>query len=119
MVVDTGDTTVSGVGLGRKKKNCKGKGICVIKGDIKKAVLDDRQTIATLNFNDQSLSTMFIAYSDLSEIARKEYFSNDYFIMEEAYSEPLKMGGKIYKIFISKGKYPISKQRKGLKINFD
>ncbi len=112
-----GDTTVSGVGLGRKKKNCKGKGVCIIGSDIKS--IDDRHTIAKLSFTGQSLSSMFISYSDLSEKARRQYFSEKYFIMEEAYVGDLRANGKLYKINITKGKYPISTGKNGLKIEFE
>jgi hypothetical protein len=118
-VTDGEDTTVTGVGLGRKKKGCQGKGICVIGSDFKIPTPDDRQTIARLSFTDQSLSSMFITYSDLSETAMKEFFSDRYFIMEEVFSESLEVKGNVYKIDIPKGKFPISKQDKGLKIQFD
>ncbi|MBK8502881.1 MAG: hypothetical protein IPL46_12065 [Saprospiraceae bacterium] len=62
---------------------------------------------------------MFISHSDLTENAKREYFSNGYFIMEEAYSGTLVIKDNVYKINISMGKYPIDNQKNGLKITFD
>ncbi|PHN02401.1 hypothetical protein [Flavilitoribacter nigricans] len=113
-----GDTTVSGVGLGRNKKNCEGKGICIIGSELKIAGIGDRQTIARLNFSKQSLGSMSISYSDLTEGARRTFFSEKYFLMEEAYSGTLKVKDRAYEIKIPAGKYPIVKEEKGLRVDF-
>lgn len=118
-VVDIQNSAVAGVGLGRKKKNCRGKGVCIISSEIKTPGSGDRIILATLTFSGESLTSMFIDYSDLNENVKKEYFSGDHFIMEESYSGPFKRQKKAVMIHIPKGKYPISQQKNGLKIGFD
>lgn len=119
VLCDMGDTTTTGVGLGRKKKNCRGKGICVIGSDLKIAASDDQMTIARLGFTDQSFRNMFISYSDLSKYAVEKYFSDKYFVMEEAFAGFVTIKGRDYKIHIPKGEYPIHREDKGLRIVFD
>lgn len=118
-LANMGDTTVSGVGIGRKKKDCAKKGVCIIGSDIMITGIDDRHTIAKISFSGEgSLNSMFISYSDLTKNARIDFFSDEYFIMEEEYVDILKVKDKVYKIDIQKGKYPITKYKKGLKIQF-
>ncbi len=113
-----GPTTTTGVGLGRPKKDCKGKGLCIITGEIREWKVGNRQTIARLTFNGETLSTMFIAHSDLNKTAREEFFAGRHFVMEEPYESSLKVGKQTFQVHIEKGQYPIRKSDRGFTIDF-
>ncbi|WP_236980673.1 hypothetical protein [Membranihabitans maritimus] len=119
MVYDNVETTTTGIGIGRKKKNCQGKGLCVIGSDIKSITIEDRITIARLSFDKESLRSMFIARSDLSDFAVKEFFSGKSFEMEDGYNGTIIVKGNHYDIDIPKGYYPLYKQKTGFVIKFD
>lgn len=113
-----GTTTTTGVGIGRSKKNCEGKGLCIITGEIKGWKIGNRQTLARLTFDGESLSTMFITHSDLNKSAREEFFAGTHFVMEEPFGTLLKVGKQTFQIQIQKGKYPIRKTDRGFTVDF-
>lgn len=116
VLIAPSETTTTGIGFGRTKKNCEGRGFCVIEASFNNSIVGDHLTRATLTFSDRSISSIYFTNKDLGEQERRKYFSGDYFAVDEDFKTQLKIKGRTLDIYISEGMYEINRDKEGLEI---
>lgn len=98
--------------LGRQSRNCRGFGICSVTlgGSIEEPITNT-SVDATVTFDDGVATSIEFHTEALDPDTYKEYFADAIFAIGETFKKTIKE--KKLKIFLKKGKYKLTKTKKG------
>lgn len=103
-------TTTGYVRFGRRKKNCRGFGICSAWISTRNT---DKGTRTTFGFNGNSIIYLRWAKKDVAKNSEQKELKNGVLVLEEEVSEKIKYKGEEYNLRIKPGKYELKEDGEG------
>lgn len=105
---DAARTTIY-VRFGRRKKNCRGFGICA----AAVSHTNNRGTRTTVVFSGKSIRYLRWSKKDVSKENQAKYFRDGTFVMEEDFTETLLIDGEKKVMSLKAGKYKLKEDKEG------